>query len=237
MIGKFRFRGEDVVGDIRERYGYDGDLARIFAENSGPVIHKWHHYIPIYDRYFSKFRETPVRFLEIGVAKGGSLQMWRRYFGENAKIFGVDIDENCRQLDGQSAAVRIGSQDDPRFLSEVVAEMGGVDIVLDDGSHRMDHVRASLEILFPMLATPGLYMIEDLHTSFWPDWGGGLEAPGNLFHLLPAITQDMHIWAHGASAAVPAIAGDVGALHIHDSIILIEKQLQQRPTHSRVGTP
>ena len=83
-ISRFSFRGGDVAGDIRAKYGFDGDLLDIFAGNRGAAVHKWHHYIPLYDRYFAGFRGTGVRFLEIGVARGGSLQMWRRYLGEDA---------------------------------------------------------------------------------------------------------------------------------------------------------
>ena len=107
------------------------------AGNEGVKVHKWHHYLPLYDRYFGQYRGTPVKFLEIGVNNGGSLQMWRRYFGPDAVICGIDINPDCAQYDGQSGMVRIGSQDDPEFLASVIEEMGGIDAVLDDGSHRM----------------------------------------------------------------------------------------------------
>ncbi|KAG1649487.1 putative 14 protein in nqo3 5'region [Nymphon striatum] len=111
----------------------DGDLLDIYAGNEGVKVHKWHHYLPLYDRYFGQYRNTPVKFLEIGVNNGGSLQMWRRYLGPDAVLCGIDINPDCAQYDGQSGMVRIGSQDDPEFLAEVVKEMGGVDVVLDDG--------------------------------------------------------------------------------------------------------
>ena len=65
---RFRFEEDaDVAADIREKFGFDGDLLDLFANNSGAVVHKWHHYIPLYDRYFAQFRGKPIRFLEIGV--------------------------------------------------------------------------------------------------------------------------------------------------------------------------
>ncbi|MEY4698426.1 MAG: hypothetical protein RIT14_2854, partial [Pseudomonadota bacterium] len=99
--------------------------------------------------------------------------MWRRFFGPEAVIFGVDINRDCAKFDGQAAQVRIGSQDDMDFMRGVLAEMGGVDVILDDGSHQMRHVRASLLGLFPLLADGGLYVIEDMHTAFWRSYGGG----------------------------------------------------------------
>ena len=235
MIGRYRFGDGDIAEDIREKYGFTGDLARLFAENDGPVVHKWHHYIPIYDRYLAPYRGTGVRFLEIGVAKGGSLQMWRRYLGPDAVLFGIDIDPACAAFDGQSGSVRIGSQDDPDFLAAVVGEMGGVDVVLDDGSHRQDHVRASLAALFPKLSAPGLYLIEDLHTAYWEDWGGGLDAPANFFRMVSEIVEDMHGWAHKRPPNHPDLAPWVSGLHVFDSLVVLEKNRVHRPVHSRAG--
>lgn len=85
-----------------EQYYYDGprpkdsgdagQIGELFWNNRGPVVHKWHHYLPIYERYLSPLRSRPIRMLEIGVSKGGSLQLWRKYFGPEAVIFGIDID-------------------------------------------------------------------------------------------------------------------------------------------------
>src|SRR6056297_2923630 len=157
------------------------DLEQFFWFNSGPVVHKWLHYFDIYDRYFSAFRGSPVRFLEIGVSKGGSLDMWRNYFGSEAVIYGIDIDPACAAFDGKSAQVRIGSQDNSEFLRSVVEEMGGLDLVLDDGSHDSVHIRKSLDALFPLLAEGGRYMIEDLHAAYWPRSSGGYRRPVGFF--------------------------------------------------------
>lgn len=235
MIRRFAFSGKDVVDDVRTSHDFDGELLDIFASNEGPVVHKWHHYIPIYDRYFSPFRGTNFRFLEIGVAEGGSLQLWRKYFGQSATIFGIDIDEDCARFDGASAQVRIGSQDDPDFLNRVVDEMGGVDVVLDDGSHMMPHIETSLRTLFPRMSANGVYMIEDLHTSYWSDWGGGYSAEANFFNTLRGLIDSMHHWYHDKSSELDEIGVQLGGLHIHDSVAVLEKGRGVRPTHSRIG--
>lgn len=233
---KFRFPEDgDVAADIRERYDFDGDLLDIYAGNEGVKVHKWHHYLPLYDRYFARYRGTPVKFLEIGVNNGGSLQMWRRYFGEDAVICGIDINPDCAQYDGQSGMVRIGSQDDPAFLAGVIEEMGGIDAVLDDGSHRMHHIDASLRILYPQLAMGGTYMIEDLHTVYYPRFGGGFRAPGNFFNTVRGMMDDMHDWYHGKKGlSLPELGAEFSGLHVHDSIVVIDKAPHLRPTHSRV---
>jgi len=233
---KFRFPEDgDVAADIRDRYGFDGDLLNIYAGNEGVKVHKWHHYLPLYDRYFSRYRGTPVKFLEIGVNNGGSLQMWRRYLGKDAVLCGIDINPDCAQYDGQSGMVRIGSQDDPEFLASVVKEMGGVDVVLDDGSHRMAHIDASIKALFPLLTQGGTYMIEDLHTAYYPKFGGGFKAPGNFFNTVRRMIDDMHMWYHNKGEPhLPEMAREFSGVHVHDSIVVIDKAEALRPTHSRV---
>ncbi|HYG46847.1 MAG TPA: class I SAM-dependent methyltransferase [Allosphingosinicella sp.] len=212
---------------------YRTDLARIFFENEGRVIHKWLHYFEIYERYLSRYRGSDFKMLEIGVSKGGSLAMWRTYFGPNATIFGIDVNPDCAGRAEAPNQVRIGSQDDPDFLRRVVAEMGGVDFVLDDGSHVARHQQASFETLFPLLADGGLYAIEDLHTAYWPDYGGGYGRRGSAIELLKQSVDDIHHWYHRRP---PAFGGaDVGAVHFHDSIAVVEKRKALRPIHTQMG--
>ena len=219
--------------DINEKYRYDGDLLKIYSENTGPLVHKWHHYIPIYSRYFSRFRATKVRFLEIGVSKGGSLTMWRNYFGEDAIIFGIDINPDCAQYDNISGNVRIGSQIDEDFLKSVIKEMGGVDIILDDGTNHMNHIPKTLNVLYPFLSENGVYMIEDLHTAYWPRYGGGYHSKKNFFHMTRGLIDDMHHWYHDKSIKFPKISKECAAIHIHDSIVVLEKNKVFAPVHSQ----
>lgn len=236
-IEKFRFaeRGS-VREDIIKKYNYEGVLLDFFVENKENAVHKWHHYIPLYDQYFSRFRSNgdPVRFLEIGVSKGGSLQVWRRYFGPNAIIFGIDIDPVCEKYDGLAGNVRIGSQGDPQFLRSVIDEMGGVDIVLDDGSHRMEHISSSLRNIFPHLSLGGLYLIEDLHTAYWSSYGGGYKSEHNFFNDIRKIIDDMHHWYHDEDGRYEEVSRFCSAIHIHDSIVVLEKKTVFEPTHSQI---
>ncbi len=236
LMGSYAFDDpKGVAEDIREKYGYDGDLLQILSENKEYAVHKWHHYIPLYDKYFSRFRGRPIRFLEIGVSEGGSLQMWRRFLGEDAIIFGIDINPQCAHFDGDAAQVRIGSQDDPEFLNSVVEEMGGIDVVLDDGSHHMPHLRASLRTLFPRLNTGGVYFVEDLHTAFWPNYSGGMDADANFFNLVRDIMDDMHTWYHDQGVGRPGIGDAVSGLHVYDSVVVLEKGPVYRPVHSKLS--
>lgn len=240
-LGRFRAGAyperADVRADLAKSYGFTGDLADIFCGNTGSVVHKWHHFLPIYDRHFAPWRNRPVRFLEIGVSRGGSLAMWRQYFGPEAIIFGIDIDPDCAQYDGIAGQVRIGSQADPAFLRAVIAEMGGVDVVLDDGSHRMRHIRVSLETLFPLLDPAGFYMIEDLHTAYWRRFGGGYWRRGNFYNYVRRLIDDMHSWYHVTSPSHPVVSDSLRSIQIYDSICVLEKGRKVMPLHSQIPTP
>ncbi|MBL9051642.1 MAG: class I SAM-dependent methyltransferase [Tabrizicola sp.] len=205
-------------------------------KNEGEGVDKWHHYLPLYERYLEPWRGRPLRFLEIGVYKGGSLQLWRRYFGPDAVIYGIDIDPDCARFDGQAGQVRIGSQAEASFLNAVVDEMGGVDVILDDGSHRMEHVSASLDALFPRLSVGGIYIIEDLHTAYWKKYGGGHQAPGNFYNTVRKMIDDMHHWYHDAGASHQATAGALVGIHVHDSMVILDKGNAYSPVRSLVGS-
>ncbi len=186
----------------------------------------------LYDRYLAPFRGRPVRFLEIGVFGGGSLWIWRRFFGPEATIFGVVIEPSCAVHDGRDGQVRIGSQDDAGFLGRLVDEMGGLDLVLDDGSHQNSHIRASLAALFPRLADGGLYMVEDLHAAYWPSFGGGYRAEGSFMTDLKAMVDDLHHWYHDQGQEVAPTRDALVGLHLHDSFAVLEKGRASAPRHT-----
>lgn len=210
-----------------------GPLERAFFGHRGRIVHKWHHYLPIYDRYFSRFRGKKVGMLEIGVFKGGSMELWHKYFGRESFLMGIDIDESCRRFDMDPCAVRIGDQSDPKFLENCAAEFpAGIDIIIDDGSHVSTHVAKSFDFLFPRLNENGLYVIEDLHTAYWPEYKGGFGEDNASFSHVMKRVDDMHHWYHNRAMSI----GGVSAIHIHDSITIFEKKTAGRPTQSMRGS-
>ncbi len=211
------------------------ELEKLFYTNKDRIVDKWTHYLPIYDRHLAKYRDSNFKMLEIGVFKGGSLQLWRKYFGPNATIFGIDIDPDCAGYVDVPNQVRIGSQADPDFLHKVVNEMGGIDVILDDGSHIAEHQMASFKALFPLLADGGMYIIEDLHTSYWAGgFQGGFRRSGTGIELVKALIDDMHGWYHPFSPKL-APREVVSAVHFYDSIAIIEKTPREKPMRIKVG--
>ena len=91
-------------------------LQKYFISNKGRLIDKWQHYFEIYDKHFARFRGTDVCVVEIGIYQGGSLQMWKDYFGDKCKIFGIDINPHCEVVKEKQVEVFIGDQEDRKFL-------------------------------------------------------------------------------------------------------------------------
>jgi hypothetical protein len=211
------------------------DFAKLFFAHKGRKAHKWIHYLDIYDRHFAKYRNTAVRMLEIGVAMGGSLEIWRKYLGPDAAIFGVDVVAACANYVTPPNQVRIGSQADKHFMRSVVAELGTPDIIVDDGSHIGRHQRISFETLFPLLREGGLYVIEDLHASYFiGSYEGGYRRRGTGVEYIKQLIDDLHAWYHGRNTQTPA-RDWIRAIHVYDSMVVIEKGKVERPSHIIVG--
>src|SRR5262245_50926897 len=115
----------------------DNPLAQYFLRNPGRLLYKWNRYFEIYHRHFARFRGKSPVVLEIGVYHGGSLQMWREYFGRGCRIVGIDVDPRCKRFEDDSTTILIGDQGDPAFLADVRKRLPRVDILIDDGGHVM----------------------------------------------------------------------------------------------------
>lgn len=203
----------------------DNSLEEFFFYGEHRSINKWWHYFEVYHQYFQQYVGTSVRMLEIGVAKGGSLQMWKHYFGEKAVIVGIDIDSSCLQYEDENVHVRVGSQNDPDFLKKVCEEFGPFDIVLDDGSHVVKHQINSFRILFPLLKNDGIYLCEDTHTSYWSSFGGKLQ--GNTFiEFAKNLVDELH-YQHiqqGDEKLFPQFRNQIKGIHFYDSMVVFEKR-------------
>jgi len=194
-----------------------------FLTNDQRLVHKWTHYFPAYERHFQRFVNQSFTFVEIGCGQGGSLQMWKRYFGPFAQIVGIDIDPASKQFEETQIQVRIGDQSDMGFLRSVIEEFGSPDIVLDDGSHVMQHVVTSFRFLYPHVHKNGVYMVEDLHTAYWDEYGGGLKREGSFIelckHFLDEINAD---WSRGALPATEFTRTTL-SMHFYDSLAVFER--------------
>ena len=168
-------------------------IQEIAIHSPHKLLHKLEHYFQYYDRFFSKYRGTPVRVLEIGVFQGGSLDLWREYFGPDAYLCGVDIDPSCLQHKGPNTDVILLDQEDRTALEAHFSSKEPFDIIIDDGGHTMNQQIRSFEALFPILKPDGVYLVEDLQTSYWKQFKGGLRSPTTFIEFAKSLIDYVNI--------------------------------------------
>jgi SAM-dependent methyltransferase len=206
-----------------------------FLTNEQRVIHKWKHYFPVYEQHFSRFVNRDVTFLEIGCGEGGSLQLWKRFLGPHARIIGIDLVPECAAFAEDQIEIRIGDQSDPDFLRSVVAEFGAPDVVLDDGSHVMAHVQASFDVLYPAVSRTGVYLVEDLHTAYWDEYGGGLNRQDTFITHCKQLIDELNA-DHTRGALEPTnFTRSTHSMHFYDSIVVFEKGRHTEKFAPKIG--
>jgi hypothetical protein len=177
-----------------------------------------HRYTHHYERHLRHLRRRSLRLLEIGVGGydsptwgGASLRMWRDYF-PHGEIHGLDINEKL--IHEPRIQIHRGDQADEDFMRALGHEHGPFDIIVDDGSHRNAHIRASFAALFrDHLAPGGMYVIEDMATAYDPQYGGGpVGHPGTSVELVKSLVDDVNVEPR-----------PVAALHVYEQIAFIEK--------------
>jgi SAM-dependent methyltransferase len=194
-----------------------------FILNTERPTHKWTHYFPIYEKHFERFRNQSIVFLEIGCGKGGSLQMWKRYFGPFAQIVGIDINPECKEFEEDQIAVRIGNQNDSEFIKSVISEFGVPDIVLDDGSHQMQDILVTFDSIYPKQRNNAVYCVEDLHTAYWEEFGGGLNREGTFIEVCKVLIDQLNA-DHTRGELVPdEFSKGTLSMHFYDSVVVFEK--------------
>jgi len=232
---------KDILNPINEIRAKDvsenlDELGRIYGTDKIGT----HYYTAHYKVHFESFRSRKINLLEIGVggydkpfSGGKSLRMWKKYFPEG-NIFSIDIYDKSAL---QEERIRIfqGSQADRVFLNKVCDEIGGLDIIIDDGSHINEHVIESFRILFPRLNDGGIYVVEDTNTSYWPEYGGdstNLDNPGTSMNFFKKLTDSLNhkeflIPGYQASYFDEHIV----AMHFYHNIIFIYKGKNDEKTN------
>ncbi len=212
------------------------DLETYFRQENKRFISKWTHYFDVYDRHFSRFRNQEIVILEIGVSEGGSLHMWRNYFGEKAKIYGVDVNPRCKELEENNVKIFIGSQSDRSFLKSLINQIPPIDILIDDGGHTMNQQIITYNELFDHVKENGIYLCEDLHTSYWLGYGGGHKRRGTFIEFSKNFIDYLNAnHSEQRSLRTNTFTNSVNSIHYYDSIIVIEKRKKEKSFHEKIG--
>ena len=231
---------------------------------SGPILHKARHYFAIYERHFRPVRtavaarqrtgeQRPLRMLEIGVQSGGSLELWKSYFGEASQLLGLDINPATERFTNRKRGIKVhlGSTSDAAFMHRLVRQLSSqepLDIVIDDGSHHSLDIWRAFTALYPLVRTNGgVYLVEDLHTNYWMN--GEFQERGQNFSFVnraKALVDEMNAYdavdprhnkkhfRRGARAplqelAPTAFTNSTASIHFYNGVVVIEKQLRTGP--------
>ena len=200
-----------------------------FFNSTNYKISKWEHYFDIYERHFNRFVGKNVKVLEFGVAGGGSLRMWKDYFGDKSKIYGIDINPNCIKYSDKSKNIEvfIGDQENVSFLRKIAKDIGEVDILIDDGGHTMAQQINTFNELYGIISDNGVYLAEDLHTSYWQSYGGGKE--DSFIEFSKKWVDSINVWHTNGIHKVNDFTRSTYSLTYYDSIVVLEKRKMFQP--------
>lgn len=233
-----------MIGQI----GATADLNTLGLTYKTDKASNWHNYTEVYEKYFEKMRHDPIKFLEIGLAYGCSARMWEQYFTraelhfmDNLKNF---VDEFNSTMPGRSHCHLVDQSNEAALLKFVNTVGGEFDIILDDGGHTMVQQITSFKTLFPFVKKGGLYVIEDLGTSFLSEWGGygskpnPKSGPGTTVTFLQQLVEDINSFTV-LPCGLPFFCADykrytavqlnyfqqhIAAIHCYNCMVIIEKR-------------
>jgi 23S rRNA U2552 (ribose-2'-O)-methylase RlmE/FtsJ len=200
---------------------------------------KFDTYFDIYEQHFSKFVGKKPVVVEVGICRGGSAEMWQKYFGKGATIIGIDVDPNAFKPEHQTSGCEQvnGNQGDPAFWEEFFKTHPDVDVFIDDGGHHQFQQITTLNSVWPHMNQGGVYLCEDTHTSYWEDYsGGGLKKPTSFIEHAKNVSDMMNSDYFRGNDRHPDVLAfadfykDVSGMHFYDSIVVLDKNPKIKPT-------
>ena len=210
-------------------------------------IDKWSRYFDVYQRYLEKYEGKNITFVEVGVFKGGSLEMWSKFFGPESKLYGIDVDTNCLNIkyDNPNIKIVIGDQGSPKFWDEFLPTIEPIDIFLDDGGHYMDQQIVTFEKVWSEVKKNGVYICEDTHTSYFKHFNSSYKNPNSfieyskdfadVLHLTdtsmyePIINANYnHVINSHENLVKKKFAWDLSSIHFYDSMVVIKKNEREK---------
>ncbi len=217
--------------------GIMNELQDWFENHEDRQIAKWTHYFDIYDKHLSRFKGKSPTILEIGVSQGGSLQMWKEYFGPGARVIGADFSKKCLELKDDGFEIVIGDQASKAFWDRVKVDIPKLDILIDDGGHRMDQQRVTFDEMFGHIKDDGVYLCEDVHTSYRPKWGGGYKHPESFIEFGKELIDVLNAWhsTEPEKLSLTPLTRAMNSIHFYDSVIVVEKTFRTKPFQKKSG--
>jgi hypothetical protein len=218
----------------------------VLAALSGTDKYGQHFYTLVYEELARPHRREPVTLLEIGVGGyagwtgGESLLMWEAYFPKG-KIYGIDLVDKTVLSRGRVKVFQC-SQVDRERLTALAREIGPFDFVIDDGSHMNAHQVETFRILWPFVKDGGTYVVEDVQTSYWPQYGGGvLGTPGyqrSCMSFFKSLADSVNMAEFLAQPGPDAVVDRaVASVAFHHNLIVVTKDTGERMSNFPLDRP
>lgn len=185
------------------------DFKSSYKTHDGKVSDKWAIYIDVYDHLLNEYKDKVLNYLEIGIQNGGSLEIMAKYFSQPQHIIGCDINPDCSSLVFSNPVIQVvvGDANSDQIQERILDIAGNFDVIVDDGSHTSSDIIKSFFRYFPFLNDDGIYIVEDLHCSYWKEFDGGLYDPFSsisFFKRLVDLINYQH-WGVNQDIALPLL--------------------------------
>lgn len=132
---------------------------------------KYDSYFPAYEALLQKYVGQEITLVEVGVFNGGSLFMWREFFGSKARIIGIDLNPDALEWEKHGFEIYIGDQSSETFWTELFQNIGKIDVLIDDGGHTNCQQIVTSHYAIQNINDGGLLIVEDVHTNYFREFG------------------------------------------------------------------
>ena len=174
-------------------------------------------YFQVYEELLSKYRNKKITFVEVGVLNGGSLFMWREFFGPEARIIGVDFNPLAKRWEEDGFEILVGSQSSPDFWRDFFRSIGMVDVLLDDGGHTNEQQIVTTHQSIPFIKDGGLLIVEDVHASYFKDFGN--PSKYSFINYAKLFVDGINARFPGVEVVKNMFRDAVYSAHFYDSIV------------------
>ena len=209
----------DIDGESK-KVNHNSETFNIFSKVKLFTM-KWESYFQVYDKIFKKYKDQKVTFVEVGVSGGGSLFIWREYFGKQARIIGIDFNPAAKKLEKYGFEIFIGNQSDKNFWKEFYRKIGKIDILFDDGGHKNIQQITSFMESYNNINQNGIIVVEDTHTSYMKKKGFKNPSNYSFINFCNLIIENLHRRNPSANKSLNILSKKIDSIYFYDSIVSI----------------
>ncbi len=195
-------------------------------------------YFQVYEEIFKNFVDKKFTFVEVGIHNGGSLFMWREFFGKDVRIIGIDLNPEAKQFEKYGFEIFIGDQSDTEFWRKFFNEVGNIDVLLDDGGHTYEQQIITVTSSLDFINNDGMIIIEDTHTSYFKKFG--YPSKNTFINWSKKIIDNINSRSEGVTVSNPIYKNLIHSVEFFDSIVVFkinkDKSLDSRPTSNESKT-